>query len=235
MPEPSETPPSAHALALRAWRHVISMVLSVGVILFVAAGTLRYWQAWMYVGIYALALCFNTAYFLRSDPALVERRLHAGPGAEHSSRQRRIQAITACCLLSMLVIAGLDHRRSLSSLPAGASMAAALVFVAALVVVFMVFTQNSHAGSVVEVTPGQLLATRGLYGCVRHPMYAASAMAFIATPVMLGSVWALTGAMAATLAMAARLRDEERELIEHLPGYVAYCRAVRFRLIPGIW
>lgn len=222
-------------LSSRAWGSTLRALLMLGVLLFLSAGTLEYWQAWMYWSLYAAALCFNTAYFLRHDPALIGRRLHAGPAAEPSPSQRRIQAVTAICLLLMFVLAGLQRRLSWPSLPAIASVVAAGVFVLALAMVFMVFRQNSYAGSTVDVVPGQTIAMRGLYGSVRHPMYAASGIAFLATPAALGSTWGWIGAVPATMAMIVRLRDEERQLLQRLPDYAVYCQTVRFRLLPGIW
>jgi len=222
-------------LSWRAWSNTLRVLLMLGMLLFLPAGTLHYWQAWMYWLIYAVALCFNTAYFLRHDPALIGRRLHAGPTAETSPSQRRIQAMTAICLLLMFVLAGLQRRYSWPSLPAMASVIAAGVFVLSLAIVFVVFKQNSFAGSTVNVEHGQTIATRGLYGVVRHPMYSASAIAFLVTPVALGATWSWIGAVSATVAMMLRLRDEERQLQQGLPGYADYCRAVRFRLFPGLW
>ena len=222
-------------LSWRAWSNSLRVLLMLGVLLFLSAGTLHYWQAWMYWAIYAAALCFNTAYFLQNDPALIGRRLRAGPTAETSPSQRHIQAITAICLLLMFVLAGLQRRFSWPSLPVIASVIAAGVFVLSLAMVFVVFKQNSFAGSTVNVEHGQTIATRGLYGVVRHPMYSASAIAFLVTPVALGATWSWIGAVPATVAMMLRLRDEERQLQQGLPGYADYCRAVRFRLFPGLW
>jgi protein-S-isoprenylcysteine O-methyltransferase Ste14 len=222
-------------LRAQAWGSTSRTLLVLAAVLFLSAFTLYDWRAWMYWVIYAMALCFNTAYFLRRDPALVARRLRAGPTAEPSRRQRYIQAVTAVCLLLMFALAGFDHRLSWSSVPASVSIVAEVVFVIALVMIFLVFTQNSYAGSVVEVVSEQSVATHGLYGCVRHPMYFASAIAFLATPVALGSIWGLIGAVSATISMIVRLQDEEQQLHQRLPGYAAYCRRVRFRLCPGIW
>lgn len=222
-------------LSWRAWSNTLRVLLMLGMLLFLPAGTLHYWQAWMYWAIYAAALCFNTAYFLARDPSLIARRLHAGPTAETSPSQRRIQAMTAICLLLMFVLAGLQRRYSWPSLPAMASVIAAGVFVLSLAIVFVVFKQNSFAGSTVNVEHGQTIATRGLYGVVRHPMYSASAITFLVTPVALGATWSWIGAVSATVAMMLRLRDEERQLQQGLPGYADYCRAVRFRLFPGLW
>lgn len=222
-------------LSSQAWRHTLRSVLVLGGVLFVSAWTLRYWQAWLYLGIYTVALCFNTAYFLRHDRALLQRRLHAGPGAEQAPSQRTIQAITALCLLMTFVLAGLDHRREWSSVSAAVVFVADGVLVLGLLIVFATFRHNSYAGSTVEVAAGQTVADAGPYAWVRHPMYLGSVLAFLATPAALGSACAWLGAVPAILALMVRLVDEERLLRAQLPGYAAYGDRVRFRLMPGIW
>jgi len=222
-------------LPSQAWRHTLRSVLVLGGVLFVSAWTLHYWQAWLYLGIYAVALCFNTAYFLRHDRALLQRRLHAGPGAEQAPRQRTIQAITALCLLVTFVLAGMDHRREWSGISAVVVLVADGVLVVGLLIVFATFRHNSYAGSTVEVAAGQTVAAAGPYAWVRHPMYLGSVLAFLATPAALGSAYAWLGAVPAILALMVRLVDEERLLRAQLPGYAAYGDRVRFRLMPGIW
>ncbi|WP_130617272.1 methyltransferase family protein [Dyella amyloliquefaciens] len=222
-------------LSLQAWRNNLRSVLFLGVLLFACAWTLRYWQAWLYVGIYGMAVCFNTACFLKRDPSLVERRLQAGPGAETTPNQRRIQAAAAICLLGIFVLAGLDHRWSWSSVPPSVVLAGDGLLVEGLVLVFVTFRHNSYAASTVEVVQKQTVAADGPYAWVRHPMYLGSGVAFLATPAALGSTWAWLAAVPATLTLAVRLVDEERLLLQQLPGYATYCMQVRFRLIPLIW
>ena len=222
-------------LSAQAWRHTLGSALPFATVLFVSAWTLRYAEAWLYLGIYLVGACFNTAYFLRHDPALVRRRLRAGPGAESLSSQRTIQAITAICLLATFVLAGLDHRWRWSNLPLPAVALADAVLVSAMLLVFAAFRHNSYAASTVEVAPAQAVSVVGPYAWVRHPMYLGSAIAFLATPAALGSAYAWLGAIPATCALVVRLLDEERLLAAQLPGYAAYCTRVRFRLLPGVW
>lgn len=222
-------------LSSQAWRKALLNTSFLGALLFVSAGTLRFWQAWAFVGIYAAGVCFNTAYFLRRDPSLVRRRLQAGPGAESTSSQRMIQAVSATCLLVTLLLAGLDHRWQWSGMPPIVVVMADGMLVAGLLIVFASFRFNSYAASTVEVSPEQVVAAAGPYRWVRHPMYLGSAMAFLAIPAALGSAYAWLGTVPATVALVVRLLDEERLLKEQLPGYAAYRSRVRFRLLPGLW
>ncbi|RAO77527.1 methyltransferase family protein [Dyella jiangningensis] len=222
-------------LPSQAWRKTLLNTLVLGALLFVSAGTLRFWQAWAFTGIYVAGSCFNTAYFLRRDPSLVRRRLRAGPGAESMSSQRVIQAVSAVCLLATLLLAGLDHRWRWSGMPPAVVAVADGVVVVGLLIVFASFRSNSHAAATVGVAPAQVVASAGPYRWVRHPMYLGSALAFLATPAALGSAYAWLGAVPATWALVVRLLDEERLLKERLPGYAAYASRVRFRLLPGLW
>ena len=223
------------ALAGQAWRAVLRTQLLLALLVFGAAWSLRYWQAWLYWAIFAGASLINTGYFLRHAPALVRRRLAAGPAAEAIRRQRLIQACSGVSIGAILVVAGLDHRFHWSSVAAASVLAADAAFVLALLLIFRVFRENAHAASTVRVEPGQPVIASGCYGWVRHPMYAGSAIAFVATPVALGSTWACVAAVPACAALVARLLDEESHLQRDLAGYRAYCGRVRFRLIPGIW
>lgn len=222
-------------LSARAWRNTLRTVLFLGVLLFACAWTLRYWQAWVYIGIYGLAACFNTGYFLRRDPSLVQRRLQAGPGAETTPSQRRIQSAAGICLTGIFVLAGLDHRWHGSSVPTAIVLAGEGLLVVGLLLVFATFRHNSFAASTVDVLPKQTVAVAGPYAWVRHPMYLGSGLAFLATPAALGSAWAWFAAVPAVLTLVIRLVDEERLLKQQLPGYAAYCTQVRFRLLPLIW
>src|SRR5215472_14489908 len=123
-------------LPSQAWSHAARIVLFPAVLLFVCAWTPSYWQAWVYLGIQGLAACFNTAYFLRRDPALLQRRLRAGPAAETTPAQRRIQTVAGLCIAGIFVLTGLDHRWHGSSVPVAIVMAGDGLLVVGLLLVF---------------------------------------------------------------------------------------------------
>jgi protein-S-isoprenylcysteine O-methyltransferase Ste14 len=227
--------PASANLGKRAIRGLVQFQLAMALMLFVPAGSLRYWQAWIYWIVFSLAVTAITVHFMRADPALIERRLQAGPVAERNPRQKAIQTFAALFLCALLIGAGLDHRFAWSDIPVWLSLAADALVAAGLVVIFFVFRANSFASSIVEVTPGQRVISSGPYRFVRHPMYAGAAVTFIATPIALGSWWALVPAGLLCLAMATRAIDEERELQRDLAGYAEYCSRVRYRLAPGLW
>jgi protein-S-isoprenylcysteine O-methyltransferase Ste14 len=135
----------------------------------------------------------------------------------------------------MFVVAGVEHRIHGSPVPAPLVLIADAIVVAGLALTFAVFKANTFTAATVTVEPGQRVVTTGPYAIVRHPMYTASIVWFVATPLALGSPWALVPAVLMSVTVAVRLVDEEGYLRASLRGYDAYCESVRWRLIPGLW
>ena len=209
--------------------------LALALMLFVPAWTLAYWQAWLYWLLSTAAALATPLYFLKHDPALMRRRLDVGARAEPLKSQKIIQGIGGLLYALMFVVAGIEHRVHGSQVPAPAVFVADSIVVAGLALTFAVFMANTFTASTVTVEPGQQVVATGPYAVVRHPMYAASILWFLATPFALGTPWALVPAALLSITVAARLVDEERHLRESLRGYDAYCETVRWRLIPGLW
>lgn len=218
-----------------AYQGLTRSIGAAAVVLFAAAGSLRYWEAWLYLAIVLSSTLWLTAYLARHDPALLERRLHAGSAAEKLPAQKRIQLVNAVFLLAMLVTAGLDFRFGWSRVPWWIVVSANVLSGVALLATLLVFRVNTYAAGIVQVVPGQSVVDTGPYALVRHPMYSLSAVLFFTTPLALGSCPALVCSLLVTAGLAVRLAGEERHLIEHLPGYTAYRTKVRWRLIPLLW
>lgn len=221
---------SNRALGGAAWFLIVLAAL-----LFVAAGSLGYWQAWVCWGVFSAGVVGITLYFLKRAPDLIERRLAAGPGAERERRQKVIQALTSILFVALFVLPGIERRTRGLRLPAAVALAGDVLVAVALWIVFLVFRENRHASAIIEVGQGQPVIDTGPYAVVRHPMYAGAVLLFFGTALALGSVWALACAVALTAAIVARLLDEERVLRERLAGYDAYRRKVRYRLVPFVW
>jgi protein-S-isoprenylcysteine O-methyltransferase Ste14 len=223
------------SLSRKALGAVDRFHLAMALLLFATAGTLRWWEGWLLWLAFLGGVAALTGYFLRRDPALVERRLAVGPGAERRPRQRALQAGSSLLLLALLVVAGLDRRWGWSVVPAPVVLAADLGVGWALWLFFRVFRANSDASATVGVRAGQRVASDGPYAVVRHPMYSASVVLFAAMPLALGSWAALGPGLALPVVLVARLLDEERVLSAELPGYREYCGRVRWRLVPGVY
>ncbi|MGH6684642.1 MAG: methyltransferase family protein [Pseudolabrys sp.] len=210
-------------------------VLVFAVLLFAPAGTLHYWQAWLYGFVFVAGIAVISVYFLKHDPKLVERRMKVGPRAETEPAQKVIMTIIFAGFLLLVILPGLDHRWHWSAVPAWLALAANTVVALSFVVFFVVMKQNSYAASTIRVETGQPVVSTGLYGIIRHPMYSGGLLLVFGAPLALGSYWGLLIATATLPALIWRLLDEERYLKLNLPGYADYCRRVRYRLIPGVW
>jgi protein-S-isoprenylcysteine O-methyltransferase Ste14 len=222
-------------LRTRAAIQSFSLFALLALLVLLPAGTVRYWQAWAYVGIFVVASTSITGYLLKHDPALLERRLAIAEKGEPEPRQKVIQAILGPAFFLMLLVAGLDLRFGWSHVPFAAVVVAELVVVAAFVVVFFVFRENTFSSSIVEVTARQRVVSSGPYRLVRHPMYSGGLLLLLATPVSLGSWWAELLVVPLSVGIVVRLLDEERLLSERLPGYRNYMAETRSRLVPRIW
>ena len=213
------------------WVFPLAVVVT-GLMLFLPAGSLRYWQAWMFLATLFLPVLFVVSYFLRRDPDLLVRRMQF---KEKERDQRIIVKLANLAFFLGFLVPGLDHRYGWSGIPAWASILAdALVFLG-YVIVFFVFRENSYTSRIVEVVEGQKVVTTGPYALVRHPMYAGVILMYLSTPIALGSFWALAFFVPVVALIVVRALDEERVLMRDLEGYTEYAQKVRYRLVPKVW
>ncbi|MGA7771955.1 MAG: isoprenylcysteine carboxylmethyltransferase family protein [Pseudolabrys sp.] len=224
-----------NTLNRRAWsRSAVSLVAFLA-LLFVPAGTLHFWQGWLYAFVFAASTTAISIYLLKHDPKLVERRMKVGPAAEHRPLQKIIMAITLVGFILLIVVPGFDFRWHWSAVPTWLVLAADALLALSFVIFFIVLRQNSYAASTIRVEADQPVVSTGLYAIVRHPLYSGALLLLLATPLALGSYWGGLVAFALIPVLLWRLLDEERFLKQNLPGYAEYCHATRFRLIPLIW
>lgn len=211
---------------------VPAVFLVLGLIFFIPAGTLDYWEAWVYCIVLLVPFLFVLTYLLSKDPELLARRIRHN---EKESAQRRIIGASGVIFFIGFLIPGLDHRYGWSEIPAGAVLGADVLVILGYVLVFLVFKENPFASRVVEVEPDQKVISTGPYALVRHPMYLGTSIMWLATPVALGSYWALPVFLILPIVLVYRIRNEEEVLLRELPGYREYTMTVKCRLIPGIW
>jgi|SRR6185437_3132469 len=204
-------------------------------LLIAPAWSLNYWQAWVYGFVFFATTTAIGIYFLKRDPRVVERRMRVGPAAEREPPQKIIMTLLLAGFVLLIVIPGFDHRWNLSRVPPWLVLTADIFVVLGLLGTAAALRQNSYAASTITVEAGQPVISTGLYATVRHPMYSAALVMTVFTPLALGSSWALLLVILLIPVLAWRLLDEERFLARELPGYVEYCRKVRYRLVPGIW
>ncbi|MEV0674863.1 isoprenylcysteine carboxylmethyltransferase family protein [Mycobacterium sp. NPDC050441] len=201
-------------------------------LLFAPAGTLNYWQAWLFFAVIVISSWMSSIYLLRKDPAMLQRRM---PASETRPVQRALAGGMYFFWFAMVIVSALDHRFGWSSVPTPICVAGFILAVIGIVGITLVFAQNSHAATTIRVEESQPLISTGIYGLVRHPMYTSNTLLQIGTPLALGSYWGLMLAVPALLVFALRIRDEEILLQDELDGYRHYMQKVPHRLVPGIW
>jgi protein-S-isoprenylcysteine O-methyltransferase Ste14 len=206
-----------------------------GLILFLAAGTFRYWQAWIFLVVFTLSTWIPSIYLLNTNPVALQRRMRAGPTAETRTRQKVLIASWYLLLAAMFTVSALDHRFGWSGVPWAICLVGDVVVAVGLGVMMLVVIQNSYAAATVRVEVGQEVISTGLYGIVRHPMYTGNVMMMVGSPVALGSYWGLVILIPGLIVLALRIRDEEKLLLEELYGYREYTQKVRYRLVPSMW
>jgi protein-S-isoprenylcysteine O-methyltransferase Ste14 len=204
-------------------------------LLFAAAGTFDYWQAWTFLAVYFAASLAITLYLMKEDPALLARRMSGGPFAEKEPAQRIIMSFASIGFIGLLVLPGLDHRFAWSQTPACVAIAGDFLVMLGWLGIFSVFRENSFSSATIELAADQRVISSGPYALVRHPMYASALVMLLGMPIALGSWWGVLIIAAILPALVWRLLDEERFLARNLPGYVEYQRKVRYRLLPLIW
>ena len=210
-------------------------ILSWVLILLLPAGTLHYWQAWVFIAVFTVATIVPIVYISRTNPAALQRRMQAGPRAEPRKSQKFIMTASFLGIFGVMVFSALDHRFGWSPVPAWLSVVGDVLVAAGLAIAMLVITQNSYAGATVRVEPGQKLASGGLYKFVRHPMYVGNVIMMIGMPLALDSFWGLLFVFPAAVVLALRILDEEKLLNRELVGYREYAQRVRYRLVPYVW
>ena len=222
-------------LNTKAWFAVTALTVIMGVLLFSSAGTLHYWQAWVYLSIFTGASVLTTLYLMRKDPALLERRMSGGPTAEKRPTQKLIMLFTSIGFIALIVVPALDYRFGWSSAPVSIVVIGDALVAIGFYLISRVYRENTFTAATIEIAENQKVISTGPYAIVRHPMYASASLYLFGTPLALGSLWGLVPSVAIIPFLIWRLFDEEEFLSRNLPGYADYQQQVRHRLVPFIW
>jgi len=223
------------SLTARAWLSLAATALVMALLVFLPAGTLHYWQAWLHLAVFFAASVVVTLDLAAHDPALLARRLRGGPTAETRPAQRIIMVFASLGFVSLLVVSGFDRRFGWSAVPVAVVVAGNALTVVGFALVDRVYRANPYSSATIEIALDQHVVTTGPYAIVRHPMYASALLYLVGMPLALGSWWGLVGLAIMLPFLIWRLFDEERFLAGALPGYREYEQRVRHRLLPGIW
>ena len=214
---------------------LVALVVVMGVLLFVPAGTIWYWQAWVYLAIFTGASLLTSLYLIRKDPALLKRRMRGGPTAEKERTQKIIMLFVSIGFIALLVASALDYRFGWSAVPLSVVTAGDILVAIGFYFIFLVYKENTFTSATIEVAENQKVISTGPYALVRHPMYSSGLLYFIGTPLALGSYWGLLALAFMMSFLIWRLVDEEKFLAKNLPGYSEYQKKVQYRLVPYVW
>ena len=220
------------ALMLETAIKFLAGVILAGALLFLPSGTLAYPNAWLFMALLFVPMFFLGVFLLLRAPELLKKRLN---GKEKEAEQKGVVAASGLAFISSFVLAGLDFRFGWSSVPAYLTAGASAIMLAAYGMYAEAMRENAYLSRTVEVQKGQKLIDTGLYGVVRHPMYSATILLYLAIPVVLGSWIAFLVMLAYPALIVRRIRNEEKILEEGLAGYADYKRRVKYRLIPFVW
>ena len=217
------------------WRAMILFacgLLLVGLLLFLPAGSFAYWQGWLLIGILFVPMFAAGLVMMAKSPELLRRRLNA---KEEQGEQKQVIAGSGLMFLASFILAGLNFRFGWLGLPRWLVWTAAVLFLLGYLLYAEVLRENVWLSRTVEVQEHQQLVDTGLYGVVRHPMYAATLLLFLSMPLVLGSPVSFVVMLLYLPLIAKRIRNEEEVLEQGLEGYADYKKRVRYKVIPGIW
>ena len=207
-------------------------IILIGLLIFLPAGTLSFFDGWLFIGILFVPMLLAGVVMMIKNPDLLKSRLNA---KEKQRDQSFVIKLSGLMFLAGFIVAGLDFRFEWFTLPKGVVIGASAVFVAAYILYAEVLRENTYLSRTVEVQENQKVIDTGLYGIVRHPMYSATLLLFLSMPLVLGSVYSFLIFLAYPLIITKRIKGEEEFLEKELDGYREYKQKVRYRLIPFVW
>ena len=207
-------------------------LLLVGALLFLPAGSLAYMNGWLFIGLLFIPMLFLGIVLLIKAPSLLEKRLSA---KEKENIQKGVVALSGLLFIAGFAVAGLDFRFGWSKMPLWVVIAASAVLLISYGLYAEVMRENAYLSRTIEVQENQEVIDTGLYGIVRHPMYAVTLWLFLAIPVVLGSWWSLLCFLPYVAVIVVRIRNEEKVLEAGLAGYTEYKKRVKYRILPFIW
>lgn len=207
-------------------------LIFVGVLLFLPAGSIKYMNGWLFIGLLFIPMLLLGAIMLVKAPELLKKRLNA---KEKEKTQKGVVDASAMLFLIGFIVADLDFRFGWSSLPSPVIITASVILLISYALYGEVMRENAYLSRTVEIQENQKVVDTGLYGIVRHPMYAVTIWLFLSIPVVLGSLWSFLCFLPYIFIIVIRIRNEEKVLEEGLEGYKEYKQKVKYRLIPFVW
>ena len=207
-------------------------LLTVGILLFVSAGTLSYWNGWLFIGLLFIPMFIAGIILMIKNPELLRKRLNA---KEKEIEQKQVILLSGCMFLLGFIVAGLNYRYNWIKLPDIVVIISSIVFLIAYILYAEVLRENTYLSRTVEVQENQKVIDTGLYAIIRHPMYAITVILFLTMPLILGSLLSFFIFMIYPIIITKRIKNEEKVLEAKLDGYKEYESKVKYKLIPFVW
>ena len=207
-------------------------VIILGILIFLPAWSLHYWQGWLLMGILFVPMFVAGLVMLAKNPDLLRKRLNA---KEQEAEQKTVVKLSGLLFITAFVVAGLNWRFGWWVLPDWAVWVAAGLFLASYLLYAEALRENTFLSRTIEVQENQKVIDTGLYGIVRHPMYMATTILFLAMPLVLASPFSFLIMLGYIPVIAKRIKNEEKVLEEGLVGYAEYKKKVKYRILPFIW
>ncbi|MBE5820583.1 MAG: isoprenylcysteine carboxylmethyltransferase family protein [Clostridiales bacterium] len=207
-------------------------VLLIGLLIFIPANTINYWNGWLFMGLLFIPMFVAGIVMVLKSPELLRKRLNA---KEKESKQKLVVAFSGLMFLAGFIIAGLNYRFSWIILPKPVVIISSVIFILAYILYAEVLRENEYLSRTIEVQENQKVVDTGLYGIVRHPMYAITILLFLSMPLVLGSIFSFIIFLVYPFIIAKRIKNEEKVLERELNGYLEYKKKVKYKIIPFIW
>lgn len=219
-------------LFLQAIIKYIFGVLIIGALLFIPANTFEYWNAWLFMGLLFIPMFIAGIVLIIKNPELLRKRLNA---KEKENEQKWVLLLSGLMFISGFITAGLNYKYEWIELPNVVVVISSILFIIAYILYAEVLRENTYLSRTIEVQENQKVIDTGLYGIVRHPMYAATILLFLTMPLVLGSVISFLIFLVYPIIIALRIKNEEEVLEKELQGYIEYKKKVKYKIIPFIW
>jgi len=207
-------------------------VLLIGLLLFIPANTINYWNGWLFMGILFIPMFIAGIVMMIKSPDLLKKRLDA---KEKENEQKQVVVFSGLMFLVGFIIAGLNYKYSWIILPNFVVIVSSVIFIISYILYAEVLRENAYLSRTIKVEENQKVVDTGLYGIVRHPMYAITILLFLSMPLVLGSIISFIIFLVYPFIIAKRIKNEEEVLERELKGYSEYKKKVKYKVIPFIW
>lgn len=219
-------------LLFEAIKKYVLGVIIVGCLLFVPANSFKYWNGWLFMGLLFIPMFIAGIFLMIKNPELLKKRLNT---KEKEAEQKQVLLLSGLMFLSGFIVAGLNYKYNWIVLPNIVVIISSFLFIISYILYAEVLRENTYLSRTIEVQENQKVIDSGLYGMVRHPMYAITIFLFLTMPLILGSIISFIIFLIYPIIIIKRIKNEEDVLEKDLKGYTEYKKKVKYKLIPFVW